>query len=72
MAEAPDLKDHILSTKRHFHPLWSSNFSSPSHTLAPTYEAGDYYIGDIYEPSRIGQSGELLDKHLVSFKPPAP
>ena len=69
----PKSKHHFPNSKQHFHALWNSDFSSSSHTLPHTYEAGDsYYIGDIYEPSRIGQSGELLEKHPVSFKPPAP
>lgn len=49
------------------------DLSSPSHIQPHTGVGGDsFYIGDVYEPSRIGQSGELIEKHLVSFKPPAP
>ena len=60
-------------SKYHLHAQWNPDLSSPSHILPHTYEAGDsYYIGDVYEPSRIGQSGELIEKHLLSFQPPAP
>ena len=53
--------------------LWTPDLSSPSHILPHTYAAGDaFYIGDVYEPSRIGQSGELIDKDLLSLKSPAP
>ena len=55
------------------HALWKPDLSSSSHILPHTHEAGDsYYIGDVYEPSRIGQSGELIEKHLLSFQPSAP
>ena len=56
-----------------FHGLWKPDLSSSSHILPHTHEAGDsYYIGDIYEPSRIGQSGELIEKNLSHFQPPTP
>lgn len=63
-------------SKHAFHSLWghsSTILPSPSHILPHTYEAGDpFYIGDIYEPSRIGQSGELIEEHLLPFKSPVP
>ena len=60
-------------SKHQSRALWKPDFPSASHKVPFTYEAGgDYYIGDVYEPSRIGQSGELIEKHLVSFKSPAP
>ena len=53
--------------------LWAPDLSSPSHILPHTLAAGDpFYIGDVYEPSRIGQSGELVDRDLLSLKSPAP
>lgn len=56
-----------------YHSLWIPELSSSSHIQPHTQEAGDsYYIGDVYEPSRIGQTGELVEKHLSSFKSPAP
>lgn len=55
-----------------FHNPWTPYLSPPSHILPHTLEAGDsYYIGDVYEPSRIGQSGELIEKRLLPFKHPA-
>lgn len=62
------------SQSKHISPdLWAADLSSSSHILPHTYEAGDaFYIGDVYEPSRIGQSGELVDKRLLSFKSPTP
>lgn len=58
------------SRSRHsLHVSWVPDLSLPSHILPHTHEAGDsYYIGDVYEPSRIGQSGELIDKRLSSTK----
>ena len=64
----------FANSKQYLHDaLWKPDPSSSSHILPHTHVAGDsYYIGDVYEPSRIGQSGELVEKHLVPFKPPAP
>lgn len=57
------------------HPLWEPDLDLPlsSHILPHTHEAGDsYYIGDVYESSRIGQSGELIEEHFLPLKSPAP
>ena len=44
-----------------------------SHILSHTLEAGNpYYIGDVYEPSRIRQSGELIEDKFLAYKSPAP
>ncbi len=49
------------------------DLTSQSHFFPHTAEAGDaYYFGDIYEPSYISQSGELIDRHLVGYKASAP
>ena len=49
--------------------LWVPDLSSPSHTVPHTLEAGDsYYIGDVYEPSRIAQDGRLIEKDNPKFK----
>ena len=49
--------------------LWAPDLVSPSHTVPHTHEAGDsYYIGDVYEPSRIGQDGRLIDKNDSKLK----
>ena len=43
-------------------PPSGTDFTSKNNILPHTQEAGDaYYIGDVYERSRIGLSGELLD-----------
>ena len=56
-----------------YHSLRRPNLSISSHIQPHTQEAGDsYYIGDVYEPSRIGQTGELVEEHLLSYKFPAP
>lgn len=56
-----------------WHGLWQSSLFPPSHILPHTHEAGDsYYIGDVYEPSRIGQSGEMMKKYISSFELHAP
>ena len=55
------------------HVLWKPDLFLPANVSPHTSEAGDpYYIGDVYEPSRIGQSGELIESHHLHFKPPAP
>ena len=62
----------VLSSSSHF---WPDTFEAgdPLQFLPHTHEAGDsYYIGDVYEPSRIGQSGEIIEEHLLEFKPRAP
>ena len=46
-----------------------TDVSSPNNILPHTQEAGDsYYIGDVYDGSRIGQSGELLKPNLPTRK----
>lgn len=74
------MTSHIPQT-RHFtshkssHTLWESSRTDPlqpSHILPHTNVAGDpYYIGDVYEHSRIGQAGEIIEKHFLAFKPQA-
>lgn len=60
-------------SKHLFPGSWVPGIDSRSRILPHTHEAGDsYYIGDVYEPSRIGQDGELIEKRFASFKPPAP
>ena len=45
------------------------DLSQLSHILPHTITAGDpYYIGDVYEQSRIGQAGEIVEEHLLAFK----
>lgn len=57
-------------------PGWLPTFEKSASTYPPspqTPEAGgSYYIGDIYEQSRIGQSGEIFDNQYLPFKPSAP
>ena len=54
------------------YPVWKSSttkLDSLDLILPHTNEAGDpYYIGDVYEPSRIGQSGELIEGDDESLK----
>ena len=46
-----------------------TDVSSPNNILPHTQEAGaSYYIGDVYDESRIGQSGELLKPNLPTRK----
>lgn len=56
--------------------LWKStrtDLLEPSHILPHTNQAGDpYYIGDVYEQSCVGQAGEIIEEHLLAFKPQAP
>lgn len=60
-------------SKPTYNGLWVPDLSAPSHILPHTHAAGDaFYIGDVYEPSRIGPSGELIDKHRLSLKSPTP
>ncbi|KAL2046375.1 hypothetical protein N7G274_001822 [Stereocaulon virgatum] len=59
-------------------PPSGTDFTSKNNILPHTQEAGDaYYIGDVYEKSRIGSSGELLDLNQppcedAYLKPPPP
>ena len=49
--------------------LRALDLSSPSHIVPHTQEAGDpYYIGDAYEPSRIGQDGRLVEENSPKLK----
>ena len=53
--------------------LWVPDLSSSSHTVPHTHEAGDsYYIGDVYEPSRIGQDGRLIEENNWKLKSTPP
>ena len=53
--------------------LRAPDISSPSHIQPHTYEAGDsYYIGDVYEPSRIGHDGGLIEKSSSRLKSTTP
>ena len=57
------------------YPVWKNSttkLDSSNLILPHTNEAGDpYYIGDVYEPSRIGQSGELIPgdhESVIAYK----
>ncbi len=56
--------------------LWDDHLTdvqTVSRILPHTNEAGDpFYIGDAYEESRIGQSGELIIENLLAYKARAP
>ena len=58
------------------HPLMKASLtdvSSSAHILPHTHSAGDpHYTGDVYEPSRIGRSGELIHPELLPYKTPLP
>lgn len=69
----PENRFHFGDPKRTFWAASVTNLSPQSHILPHTVSAGDsYYIGDVYEKSRIGQSGELIDEHLLDSKASAP